>query len=128
MKVKTDYKGSRVFTAGKEYTVIKNEGNTAFYIKDDFGEEHFCLFYECAYLKGGDWTIVDGEEDLPVSKQTNTGTISLRDHFAGLAMQALTPVYWDMTDSFENANNLVKCLAESAYEHADAMLKAREGQ
>ena len=50
----------------------------------------------------------------------------MRDHFAGLAMQALTPVYWDMTDSFENANVLVKCLTKAAYEQADAMLKSRE--
>lgn len=50
---------------------------------------------------------------------------SLRDHFAGLAMQGLMTAYWETFDCYENSQALVKCQVETAYEYADAMLKQR---
>jgi hypothetical protein len=51
--------------------------------------------------------------------------MSLRDHFAGLAMQGLMTVYWETFDCYENSHELIKCQVEAAYEYADAMLKQR---
>lgn len=51
--------------------------------------------------------------------------MSLRDHFAGLAMQGLMTSYWDTFDCYENSHALIKCQVETAYEYADAMLKQR---
>ncbi len=60
---------------------------------------------------------------------TNGGTerngLTLRDHFAGLAMQGLMTAYWETFDCYENSHELVKCQVETAYEYADAMLKQR---
>ena len=50
---------------------------------------------------------------------------SIRDHFAGLAMQGLMTAYWDTFDCYENSHALIKCQVETAYEYADAMLKQR---
>ena len=52
--------------------------------------------------------------------------MSLRDYFAAKAMAALHKVYWDETESYESGAALIKCMAESAYETADAMLAARD--
>jgi len=52
--------------------------------------------------------------------------MSLRDYFAAKAMTALHRVYWDETESYESGAALIKCMAESAYETADAMLAARD--
>ena len=41
--------------------------------------------------------------------------MTLRDHYAGLAMQVLKESFWDF-----------ELLSEEAYELADAMLKARD--
>ncbi|MGL5529486.1 MAG: hypothetical protein ACRDCI_14155 [Plesiomonas shigelloides] len=37
-------------------------------------------------------------------------------------MKALIPVYWDTADQYESGMDLLKCLAESAVEHADALI------
>lgn len=49
----------------------------------------------------------------------------LRDHFAGLAMTALIPVYWATESEFDSVKTMIKCNVEAAYEYADAMLKQR---
>lgn len=51
--------------------------------------------------------------------------MTLRDYFAAKAMAALSPTYWEAQDEYESGEDLIKCLAESAYEMADAMLAAR---
>ncbi|PIK75016.1 hypothetical protein CQW31_29680 [Pseudomonas sp. 382] len=51
--------------------------------------------------------------------------MTLRDYFAAKAMAALSPTYWETQDEYESGKDLIKCLAESAYEMADAMLVAR---
>ena len=60
---------------------------------------------------------------------TPTGEIqevmTLRDHFAGLALQALIPIYWATESEFDSAKPMIKCNVETAYEYADAMLKQR---
>lgn len=52
--------------------------------------------------------------------------MTLRDYFAAKAMQGLIAVYWEEVEKYESAEALVECLGQSAYEHADAMLAARE--
>jgi len=56
-----------------------------------------------------------------------TGGMSIRDHFAGLAMQALfgTPFYLS-EDEYKGSGEYAKELAQDAYAVADYMLKARE--
>lgn len=49
----------------------------------------------------------------------------LRDKFAISAMCALMPIYWEHVGDYKDGLSLVKCHAETAYEYADAMLRAR---
>lgn len=54
--------------------------------------------------------------------------MELRDHFAGLAMQAMMDMYRKMymDDTFEHwVEEAMPCLAKEAYEMADYMLIAR---
>ncbi len=53
--------------------------------------------------------------------------LGIREHFAALAMQGLiaSPKMGD-PDIHDSAKDWIKDIAESAYEFADAMLKARE--
>jgi len=51
--------------------------------------------------------------------------MTLRDHFAALAMASLTQVYWEDFESYASGAELNKCLSETAYEMADAMLLER---
>jgi hypothetical protein len=54
--------------------------------------------------------------------------MTLRDHFAGLAMQALISCTWKErgdTDYVVGNDDDVVNLHRRAYEHADAMMKAR---
>lgn len=52
--------------------------------------------------------------------------MSMRDYFAAKAMESLIPIYWkDHLEDYDSAGDMLKCLSESAYDHADAMLKAR---
>jgi len=54
--------------------------------------------------------------DMPASNLTK------REHFAGLAMAALIPVYWETVDSYSSAEKLMECLMVNSIEHADALL------
>lgn len=53
---------------------------------------------------------------------------NLRDQFAMAAMNGLMSTYWETQDEYTSGAELVKCQCESAYEYADEMLKAREGE
>ncbi|MFD2755977.1 hypothetical protein [Comamonas terrae] len=69
---------------------------------------------------------VPGEKhanDEPVPTELHTG-ISLRDYFAGLAMQGYLASFDPHGEPVEYATKI----AEDAYALADAMLKVRESQ
>lgn len=51
--------------------------------------------------------------------------MTLRDYFAAKAMGGLIQVYWSQVNDYESADELLKCMAENAFETADAMIKAR---
>ena len=57
----------------------------------------------------------DGFHDGKAAQQVFNTKITLRDHFAGLAMQGMVAT-----------SNNMNAIAQSAYDMADAMLKARE--
>ena len=60
------------------------------------------------------------EETNPTWKEVHGGfakDMTMRDHYAGLAMQVLKDSVWNF-----------ELLSKQAYEMADAMLKAREGE
>lgn len=63
-------------------------------------------------------------ETIDEYKRIQSG-MTLRDYFAAKAMQSLTCVYWSVDGQYESGAALIKCQAETAYEMADAMLKAR---
>lgn len=52
--------------------------------------------------------------------------MTLRDYFAAQAMVALTPIYWEVQDTYIDGPSLIACQAETAYEMADALLEARK--
>lgn len=54
--------------------------------------------------------------------------LTKREMFAMHAMQALIPVYWDQETlhDYGTDSDLVKCMMETAVEHADALLKELE--
>lgn len=56
---------------------------------------------------------------------TNQSGKTLRDEFAMAALAGLQQVYWETIEGYESGKHLVKCMAESAYEIADTMLKER---
>ena len=53
--------------------------------------------------------------------------MTLRDHFAGLAMQAVYEKHWDMfmEETYETSEEVVNGATNDAYALADAMLKER---
>lgn len=68
-------------------------------------------------------------------RETYNNGMTLRDYFAAKAMQAIlqsgkwgpeTADDLHYEDDYEFVNNKANCLAEGAYQMADAMLKARE--
>ena len=71
----------------------------------------------------------DGFHAGKQAQQAVNTTITLRDHFAGLAMQSLylSGVEWETTGKERDEGSLavIKELACDAYQVADAMLKAR---
>lgn len=71
---------------------------------------------------GGAMSKDNGGPAFPITEQhgANTGCagMTLRDHFAGLAMQALT---------VETGNiDMIRSVARIAYDYADAMIEARK--
>lgn len=52
--------------------------------------------------------------------------MTLRQHYAGLAMQSLLPIHWDIHEQYESASDLIKCISEAAVEQADALLAELE--
>lgn len=51
--------------------------------------------------------------------------MTLRDYFAAQAVIGLQSVYWDTADKYDTGEQLVECMAQTAYEIADQMLKER---
>lgn len=78
--------------------------------------------------------------DMPAMAQTNsenickqTGTpihmhmgLTKREHFAGLAMQSLIPVYAEMIEEYSTPQEWLKCHMETACDMADALLTELE--
>ena len=62
--ISEDY-GDKYVTRGKEYVVIefKDVDRYAFNIVLDNGFKAFCLVKGCAHLDGGDWTLIEKEDD-----------------------------------------------------------------
>jgi hypothetical protein len=65
--------------------------------------------------------INDGGPAFPTHEDMQEG-MTLRDHFAGLAMQAL------LARTTYHIEDAPRDIAEEAYDYADAMLKAREAE
>jgi hypothetical protein len=69
--------------------------------------------------------LLDGEYLINTDWYIKTGgyarDMTLRDHFAGLAMQCITPIRHDNSD----IGTIYECIAHDAYLFADAMLKER---
>lgn len=63
--------------------------------------------------------------DHPESRLYADAGMTLRDYFAAKAMASLTTVYWEDFDTYSSGAELIKCLCETAYEMADAMLAQR---
>ena len=81
-------------------------------------------------------SINDGGPAFPRTKSTgylgssvaeiiSVGGMSLRDYFAGQAMQAIISKH-PPTEEVSGINEIDRQTARGAYEYADAMLKARE--
>lgn len=72
--------------------------------------------------------IGDGGPAFPCQHQGSTRTdaagMSLRDHFAGLALAAM--IGHENKDGWNRGKSAVPVLAGYAYEYADAMLRARK--
>jgi hypothetical protein len=75
------------------------------------------------------------EETKPTWMEVHGGfakDMTLRDHYAGLALQALIPLWHkdfragDLGDGVEDWDYFYESFSREAYEMADAMLKARE--
>ena len=47
--------------AGKLYKIVEQTSKYGFRLEVEDGEEIFCLFKNCAFLNGRDWTIVNVE-------------------------------------------------------------------
>jgi len=65
---------------------------------------------------------------LPPDASEQYSGLSARDYIAIKAMAALTPVYWEDFETYGSGVALNKCLCETAYEMADAMLAARKAR
>lgn len=98
---------------GTEYTVISVDSGSA---ELSFVEKVKRTGFEAvkALIDGEVYKLKD--EASPSLEYASTNTTSLRDHFAGLAMQGLVT---------EHSNHSDSLIANKAYHIADAMLKAR---
>lgn len=68
MKVKTNYTGCAYITPGKEYKVFNasDAGADIYFDGIEYGETElpdFILFKDCGHLNGGDWQIIQEDED-----------------------------------------------------------------
>ncbi|AUR94098.1 hypothetical protein NVP1191O_39 [Vibrio phage 1.191.O._10N.286.52.B4] len=72
-------------------------------------------------MKNADRTAMPNRSQSP---DNVFGGLTKREMFAMNAMQALIPVCWDQETlhDYETASDLVKCMMETAVEHADALL------
>ena len=48
--------------AGKLYKIVEQTSKYGFRLEVEDGEEIFCLFKNCAFLNGRDWTIINVED------------------------------------------------------------------
>jgi len=65
-KTYTDYaitgrSSNRSIQAGKLYKIVEKTSKYGFKLKVEDGEVIFCLFKNCAFLNGRDWTIINVE-------------------------------------------------------------------
>ena len=101
--------------------IAVKDGGPAFPASE--GEAHQIAYAEM--MASGAATSEEKDAVYMAAKAAALRGMSIRDHFAGLAMQGLMTAYWETFDSYENSHELVKCQVETAYEYADAMLKQR---
>jgi hypothetical protein len=65
-KTYTDYaltgrSPSRSIQPGKLYKIVEKPSKDSFKLEVEGGEVIYCLFKDCAFLDGGDWTIINVE-------------------------------------------------------------------
>lgn len=79
-------------------------------------------------MKNADMPAMPQDADLLVERiglcpTVGTG-LTKREMFAVNAMQSLIPVYWNDVNvhDYEDAKGMIKCMMETAVEHADALL------
>ena len=82
-------------------------------------------------MKNGDMPAIPFEEVRSrihgsPDKWVNHKGLTKRETIAIHMMTSLIPIYWDMVDDYDDAESLVKCMSDSAVEHADALLAALE--
>lgn len=76
-------------TAGKEYEVT-DQGDLGFYIVCDDGESAYALFVGCPHLNGGNWRIIEREEEEPsYPLATQVGG----NHYKDLAIQPIEYIH-----------------------------------
>ena len=57
----TGRSSNRSIIAGKLYKIVKEPTKYGFNLEVEDGEVIYCLFNNCAFLNGGDWTIINVE-------------------------------------------------------------------
>ena len=104
-------------TAWKRYEVLREETIGGFYITDNYGDELYCLWDDCGYLDGGDWT----REEV-----TQDDMETLRDRFAMAALQGELAAQDgdDIRRDYSDGDGVTN-LATWSYCIADAMMIAR---
>ncbi len=53
---------NRSIQAGKLYKIVENTSKYGFKLEVEDGEVIYCLFKNCAFLNGRDWTIINVED------------------------------------------------------------------
>ena len=57
----TGRSSNRDIIAGKLYKIVEQTSKYGFKLEVEDGEVIYCLFKNCAFLNGGDWTIINVE-------------------------------------------------------------------
>ncbi len=57
----TGRSSNRSIIAGKLYKIVEKNSKYGFKLEVEDGEVIYCLFKNCAFLNGGDWTIINIE-------------------------------------------------------------------